>query len=298
VTLLLASLYGSGALLVRDYARRWQKGWRSILILGAAYGIIEEGIMVRSFFNPAWKDLGVLGTYGRWLGTNWVWAEWLAIYHAIFSITIPIFLVELTFPQSKTRIWLSSRMRVLFHGLLVVAIILGFFAFPYDPGVLAITGCIAAVVALGWFAKRISNISPAQRNLKLSWKILVPLGFSVPAVFFFFFNSALIPIAAGTMIIGVFIVLGYERLLTRWARKGFSDLQKLGLMTGAIGFFALFFDFILDLFLGRIGTIVLGISFITYLLWIRKNILARLPRIQDPVQPKSNMPKPTEPSLR
>ena len=256
--------------------------------------------MVRSFFNPAWKDLGVLGTYGRWLGTNWVWAEWLAIYHAIFSITIPIFLVELTFPQSKTRIWLSSRMRVLFHGLLVVAIILGFFAFPYDPGVLAITGCIAAVVALGWFAKRISNISPAQRNLKLSWKILVPLGFSVPAVFFFFFffNSALIPIAAGTMIIGVFIVLGYERLLTRWARKGFSDLQKLGLMTGAIGFFALFFDFILDLFLGRIGTIVLGISFITYLLWIRKNILARLPRIQDPVQPKSNMPKPTEPSLR
>jgi len=298
VTLLLASLYGSGALLVRDYARRWQKGWRSILILGAAYGIIEEGIMVRSFFNPAWKDLGVLGTYGRWLGTNWVWAEWLAIYHAIFSITIPIFLVELTFPQSKTRIWLSSRMRVLFHGLLVVAIILGFFAFPYDPGVLAITGCIAAVVALGWFAKRISNISPAQRNLKLSWKILVPLGFSVPAVFFFFFNSALIPIAAGTMIIGVFIVLGYERLLTRWARKGFSDLQKLGLMTGAIGFFALFFDFILDLFLGRIGTIVLGIAFITYLLWIRKNILARLPRIQDPVQPKSNMPKPTEPSLR
>jgi hypothetical protein len=52
--------------------------------------------MVRSFFNPTWKDLGVLATYGRWLGTNWVWAEWLAIYHAIFSITIPIFLVELT----------------------------------------------------------------------------------------------------------------------------------------------------------------------------------------------------------
>ncbi len=90
--------------------------------------------MVRSFFNPAWKDLGLLATYGRWLGTNWVWAEWLSIYHAIFSITIPIFLVELTYPQSKTRIWLSTRMRVLFHGLLVLAIILGFFAFPCDPG--------------------------------------------------------------------------------------------------------------------------------------------------------------------
>jgi hypothetical protein len=284
--------------LVRDYARRWRKGWRSILILGAAYGIIEEGIMVRSFFNPAWKDLGVLGTYGRWLGTNWVWAEWLAIYHAIFSITIPIFLVELTFPQSKTRIWLSSRMRVLFHGLLILAIILGFFAFPYDPGVLAIAGCIATVVALGWLAKRIPNISPTQRNLKASWKILVPLGFSVPAVFFFFFNSALIPIAAGTMVVGGFMVLGYERLLTRWARRGFSDLQKLGLMTGALGFFALFFDFILDLFLGRVGTSVLGVAFIVYLLLIRKKIILQLPGKPGSVQIRSEMPEPSEPGAR
>src|SRR3989441_10594994 len=164
-------------------------------------------------------------------------------------------------------------MRVLFHGLLVVAIILGFFAFPYDPGVLAIAGCIGAVVGLGWLAKRIPNISPTQRNLKVSWKILVPIGFSVPAVFFFFFNSALIPIAAGTMIVGGFLVLGYERLLTRWARRGFSDLQKLALITGALGFFALFFDFILDLFLGRLGTSVLGVAFISYLLWIRKKIM-------------------------
>lgn len=254
--------------------------------------------MVRSFFNPAWKDLGVLGTDGRWLGTNWVWAEWLSIYHAIFSITIPIFLVELTFPQSKTRIWLSSKMRVLFHGLLVLAIILGFFAFPYDTGVLAIAGCITAVVALGWLAKRIPNISPTQRNLKASWKVLVPLGFSVPALFFFFFNSALIPFAAGTLVVGGFMVLGYERLLTRWARRGFTDLQKLGLMTGALGFFALFFDFILDLFLGRVGTSVLGVAFIAYLLWIRKNILLRFPRVEHSVQPSSNMPDPAGPSLR
>jgi hypothetical protein len=285
-------------LLVRDYARRWQKGWRSILILGAAYGIIEEGIMVRSFFNPTWKDLGVLAIYGRWLGTNWVWAEWLAIYHAIFSITIPIFLVELTYPQSKTQIWLSSKMRVLFHGLLVLAIILGFFAFPYDPGVLAIAGCVGAVIALGWLAKRIPNISPTQRNLKVSWKILVPLGFSVPALFFFFFNSALIPIAAGTMIVGGFMVLGYERLLTRWARRGLSDLQKLGLITGALCFFALFFDFILDLFLGRFGTSVLGVIFIVYLLLIRKKIIVQIHGKPPSVRLGSEMPEPTEPGAR
>jgi hypothetical protein len=100
------------------------------------------------------------------------------------------------------------------------------------------------------------------------------------------------------MIVGGFMVLGYERLLTRWAGRGFTDLQKLGLITGALGFFALFFDFILDFFLGRVGTSVLGVAFVAYLLWIRKNILARLPRIEHSVQASSKMPEPTEPGTR
>ncbi len=190
--------------------------------------------MVRSFFSPTWKDLGVLATYGRWLGVNWVWAEWLTIYHAIFSITIPIFLAELTFPKTRTRIWLSTKLRVFFHGLLLVAIVLGFFAFPYDTPVLGLTGCVAAVIFLGWVAKRVPNISPVQRNLKVSWKILVPVGVSAPLVFFFFFTSALIPIALSTMIIGALLVLGYEKLLSGWATRGFNDLQKLGLITGPL----------------------------------------------------------------
>src|ERR1700757_291271 len=104
--------------------------------------------MVRSFFSPTWKDLGLLASYGRWLGVNWVWAEWLTIFHAIFSITIPIFLVELTFPKVRAQIWLSSRSRPFFHGLLVLSITLGFFAFPYDAPALGIAGCIIAVIGL------------------------------------------------------------------------------------------------------------------------------------------------------
>lgn len=275
VLLLLGSLYGSGALLVRDYARRWKKGWRSILILGAAYGIVEEGIMVRSFFNPSWKDLGVLATYGRWLGVNWVWAEWLTIFHAIFSITIPIFLAELSYAQTRSQVWLSTKSRVFFHGLLVFSIILGFFAFPYNASVLAIAGCVAAVAVLGWIAKRIPNIVPSERTLRVSWKPLVLVGVSVPAVFFFLFNTALIPFAIGTMILGGFLVLGYERLLSRWAVKGFTDLQRLSLIAGAIGFWALFFDSILEL-IGRLGTSLLGLSFVLYIFFLRKKTLGRL----------------------
>lgn len=269
VLFLLGSIYGSGALLVRDYARRWNKGWRSILILGAAYGIIEEGIMTRSFFNPNWPVLGSLSTYGRWLGVNWVWSEWLTIFHAIFSITIPIFLVELTYPRTKTQVWLSTRSRRLFHGLLIFAVILGFFAWPYDAPALAIAGSVVSVVLLGWVAKRIPNITPSSRNLKVSWKVLLPVGVSAPAAFLFLFTSAAIPVALGTIFVGAVLVLGYERLLTHWAKIGFNNMQKLGLITGALGFWAAFFDSILEL-IGRLGTSVLGISFIVYLVYLRK----------------------------
>jgi len=107
--LLLCSLYGSGALIVRELKVRWNKGFVSMFVLGAAYGIIEEGLMVKSFFDPKWMDLGILGVYGRWLEVNWVWAEWLTIYHAIFSIAIPITLVELAYPERKSDKWLSNK---------------------------------------------------------------------------------------------------------------------------------------------------------------------------------------------
>lgn len=272
VLFLLGSLYGSGALLVRDYARRWKKGWRSLLVLGAAYGIIEEGIMVRSFFSPTWKDLGLLASYGRWVGVNWVWAEWLTIFHSIFSITIPIFLVELTFPKTRSQVWLSTRSRSLFHGLLILSIILGFFAFPYDAPVLGLAGCVIVVIVLGWVAKKIPDITTKERNLKVSWKVLVPIGASVPPVFFFLFTSAIIPYAIGTMILGVLLVFGYERLLTHWAKACFSDIQKLGLMMGAVSFWGLFFDLVLEL-VGRLGTFILGIGFVAYLVYLRKKTL-------------------------
>src|SRR5207245_622464 len=99
--LLLIWLYGAGVLVMRETAVRWKTGWPSILLLGAAYGIIEEGLAVKSFFDPGWMDLGTLAWYGRWLDVNWVWAVWLTIYHAVVSIAIPIFLTEWIWPRIR-----------------------------------------------------------------------------------------------------------------------------------------------------------------------------------------------------
>ena len=148
----------------------------------------------------------------------------------------PFFLVEQYYPKSKGQIWLTKNLRILFHALLVASIVVGFYAFPYDAPVLGLTGCVVAVFGLGWLAKKIPNNQQVSPNLKLHWRVLAPLGLSVPAVLFFLFNSAMIPHSIITMIVVALLVLGYERLLSRWSLKGWTDLQRLGLAAGAVFF--------------------------------------------------------------
>jgi hypothetical protein len=127
--LLMVGLYGCGALLVRELAVCFRLNVLGLLLLGAAYGIVEEGLMCKSFFNPFWKDVGFLSTYGRALGVNWLWAIGLTYYHAIVSITVPIFLTEAMFAGRATRPWLRTRGRVIAGVCLGLVTLLGFVAF-------------------------------------------------------------------------------------------------------------------------------------------------------------------------
>src|SRR5579872_6937430 len=80
-------LYGPGVLLIREAKVRWKKGWGTVLVLGVAYGILEEGIALSTMFNPKAGPVGVLGYYGHWLGVSWVWSAGLVIFHSLFSIS-------------------------------------------------------------------------------------------------------------------------------------------------------------------------------------------------------------------
>jgi len=51
---IMALLYGGGAILCRELKIKWRKGMGSLVLLGTAYGVIEEGLMVASFQNPGW----------------------------------------------------------------------------------------------------------------------------------------------------------------------------------------------------------------------------------------------------
>jgi hypothetical protein len=64
----LVPIYGAGALLVQEVVRRRGVVWSSVLILGVAYGIVEEGLALRTLFEAAaYGGIGAWG--GRWAST-------------------------------------------------------------------------------------------------------------------------------------------------------------------------------------------------------------------------------------
>jgi len=102
-------LYGPGVLLIREAMIRWKKGWAAVLVLGAAYGILEEGVALSTLFDPKAGPVGRLGYFGHWLGVNWIWSAVIVPVHMLFSISIPILLLGLALPATRGTSLLSRR---------------------------------------------------------------------------------------------------------------------------------------------------------------------------------------------
>jgi len=83
---------------LRELSVKWQTQW-SLFFLGCAMGVLVEGVVVQSFFNPNWVDLGPLKSYGVWLGVQWVWAIKLVFFHAFFAVILPITIVHRWWPE-------------------------------------------------------------------------------------------------------------------------------------------------------------------------------------------------------
>ena len=118
--IVLAPMYGGGALLIREFARRAGRGWPTILLLGMAYAIFEEAFTTQSLFNPNYLklNLGLLApAYIPGLGIGAWWTLWMFNVHAVWSIATPIALVEACVPDRARTPWLG---RV---GLVVTAIV-------------------------------------------------------------------------------------------------------------------------------------------------------------------------------
>ncbi len=274
---LLTTLYGSGAILARELTIGWHKGWLSLLALGAAYGIIEEGLMVKSFFDPNWVDIGILGSYGRWAGINWVWSVELAIYHAVISITIPIVLTELIFPNRRSEAWVKQRGLAGFSVLLVAVVAFGYFLLtPYRPPAIPYLLTAAVVVALILLAWRLPHRPSTPKTMAIRRPLRFWLtGFSGTIGFFLVFmvvpDTGLHP--GVTIFIGVWLVAMVVWMVSRMSGNGraWSEMHRLALAAGPLSLLILFtpiHQFDTTRTDNPSGMILVGLAALVFLVWL------------------------------
>ncbi len=247
VFLILAMLYGCGAIIARELVIRWEKGWPSLLLLGFAYGIYEEGLMVRSFFDPNWVDLGNLGVYGRVAGVNWVWAEHLTIYHALISIAASVAFTEMLYPKRQTESWVTSRKWWLANWVvLLLTLPLGKLMAPYnapDGWVLLTWLSIFGLMGLarlvpGQFLPPRARQAPPPRRFFLT-------GFIGMFIQFFIIYSGS-DNEAYPFPVAMLLLISYDLfilwLVLRWNGNGIAwdDRHRMALINGGLSFFLVF----------------------------------------------------------
>lgn len=149
---LVAGLYGTGALICREVTRQFRFGLTGFALLGAAYGVYEEGLVDRYWFYPQfWQDSGV-GDYSLVWHTNLLLATHLTVFHTVVSIGASVLIVERLFPDHRDRPWVGR------PGLVIAAVVLFvvvpvFYGDYYSPGApqLIAAGAIGILLVVGAF---------------------------------------------------------------------------------------------------------------------------------------------------
>lgn len=129
----LLGLYGCGVILIREAAVRWNRSWPTILMLGIAYGIMEEGVSVHTFFAPVNVTVGVLGAYGKVLGLNLTWAIMISLFHSVFSISLPILISERLWPAMRQKPILTRRSMLGIMAAYITTVFILNLVAPYRP---------------------------------------------------------------------------------------------------------------------------------------------------------------------
>lgn len=143
-----AALYGAPAVLVRDAVHRAGWGWPSLLVLFAALGLVQAGLIDQSLFAAdysgydGWAELRE-PTLIPALGISMFMLHAFVMGHVLFSFAAPIALAEAWIPERAGRPWLGriGSVAAALAYVLVAAMILS------DAG--SRTGSVAQLIGAG-----------------------------------------------------------------------------------------------------------------------------------------------------
>ncbi|MFI9591383.1 hypothetical protein [Nonomuraea sp. NPDC052265] len=248
-------IYGAGTVLIRELVRRAGRGWGSVLLLGAAYGIVEEGLALQALTSPTLY--GAAGWAPRVAGLNSAYTELNIPYHAVFSVALPILLADLLFPSLRHRPYLG-RAGLAVTGVVFVlgVLLLRWTAAFMDPGYLApwpmLAGLLLAVAVLAVTALRVlppAHRPPARPPASPAAGVPAPAAVAVgAAIVAFGYLALLFPFGgarhpaftqggwvAVPMVAAALLAVAAGLLVRRWAAHGaWRDLHGLALAGGAL----------------------------------------------------------------
>ena len=168
-------------LLIREALVVWRKGLASLLPLGIAYGAVNEGLLAKTYFGviPTSPVLGGGSGVGRWAGVNWPWVTEITLFHMVVSISVPIVLSFLLFPETRSTRFLTDRnvrgflivLLVEVFGLLTIEALLSPTFRALVPWMLLPISIIGAGI---YFARHL-ELPAVRRRLEGRWARPVPL---------------------------------------------------------------------------------------------------------------------------
>jgi hypothetical protein len=272
----IVALYGGGALLIRECVVYFHKGWASVLLLGAAYGIGEEGFAVHTFFEPSGTPVDALGQYGHAFGVNWLWALGLTIFHATYSIALPILLAGLIFPKERDVRWLDRGAVAVTASVYLFIVVLFSIVVGHGPtpGAFVLFLLIAtALIALAlWVPRELlrPRNGPARiGGVALAVTAALPFGFWT--VILILSSHPVLP-AVVTGGLTVLVGLTAAAIILRGAGSERPEWTKFYLATGMLGILFVW-DLIVEFSVP--GILLVTLVFVYLLYWLRRALLAR-----------------------
>ncbi len=240
----LGPLYGGGALLIREIARRAGRGWPTILLLAIAYAVLEEAFLTQSLFNPDYVHQRLLDYgYVPVLGTSLNWTIFVLSIHVVWSLATPILIAEGLAGRIGRTPWLRlpglvlTTVLFLLGGTAVMTFSLKDTAFRASPMQLISAAVIALVVVVCAFV-----VKPSERDM--------PTGDSAPppwlvAVTSFALAGAFALIQQWTRGNNIFPAAGVGGMVAceliaavlffGWSRRhGWGGVHRLAIATGTV----------------------------------------------------------------
>jgi hypothetical protein len=287
-------VYGLGAVIVRDVARRRGLGWNALLLFGLAFAVALEGVILQTSLTPQFFPPGGSASFGWAFGVQWLYLVAMVVYESVFAIVIPVQLGELLFPARRHEPWLARGELAAACAVFLVASVGVWWLWhhvglprygPSDYRVppsavgLALLGAVSLAAGALKLRPRPRRDPPAGRRAWSPW-LLGPLAFGFTLPWFILVALPFVdprPLAGAPPLVPLGLGLAWAALAYLGVSyvstgRAWHDSQRLALIFGALlasmlgGFLFVLAASPLDQ-IGKLGFDLLAAVLLAYLAW-------------------------------